>query len=189
MPSSIRLGGFRGGNDLTGNTSGVLREFKIANGLATNLCPGDPVTLHTDGTIVKTSVSTQPVLGVMVGLVPEGQGKYFTDRYFASGTSVTNSTNTYSALVDVNTMSVFECQFDGSASQGDIGANFDVSTGTGNTALGISTAVVHASSRSDTAGMVKLLAFSTKIENAITDAYPIGLFKFNKQQFAITSVA
>ena len=113
MPSSIRLGGFRGGNDLTGNTSGVLREFKIANGLATNLCPGDPVTLHTDGTIVKTSVSTQPVLGVMVGLVPEGQGKYFTDRYFASGTSVTNSTNTYSALVDVNTMSVLNASLTG----------------------------------------------------------------------------
>ncbi len=189
MPSFIRNGGFLGGNSLLAGGGGTLREFPIANGLATNLCPGDPVTLIADGTIVKTSVSTQSVLGVMIGLVTEGQGTLVPSTYFASGTSLTNSTNTYKALVNATPFDTYEAPFDGSVSQGDIGANFDVSAGAGSTALGISTAVVHASSRSDAAGMVKLVGFSTKSENNVTDAYPLGIFRFNKMQLANTSLA
>jgi hypothetical protein len=183
MPSNLRNGGFTGGNTVGGGVHGSLREFKIANGLATNLMPGDPVSLANDGTVVKASVSTQNVLGVMVALVPEGQNTYIPARYFASGASVTNSTNTFRCLVAADPFEVFECQFDGSVSQGDVGANFDVVTSTGDTVFGISTARVHASSRSDTAGMVKLVEFSSRKDNAITDAYPYGLFKFNNHQF------
>lgn len=182
MASTLKPGGFTGCQSLSGHGTGILSEYPIANGLATNLMPGDPVALHTDGTLVKASVSTQYVIGVLQGIKPEGQATYVPAKYFASGTSVTNSTNTIKGLVATNPLAVYEAQFDGSVSAGDVGTNFDVTAGTGDTVMGISTARVHASSRSDAAGMVKLIAISTRADNAVTDAYPFGLFHFNNTQ-------
>lgn len=189
MPSSLRNGGFVGGQTADGGAHGVLSERPIANGLATNLFPGDLVTLHTDGTIVACSTSTQKALGVLVGIKPEGQSTYVPAKYFASGTSVVNSTNTLIGIVNEQPFARYEAQFDGSVSAGDVGANFDTTIGTGDTVFGISTMRVHASSRSDAAGRVKLVRISTRAGNAVDDPYPLGVFQINSPQFAIVSVA
>lgn len=181
MPSTLKNGGFGKGKTVSGGVHGELREYRIANGLATNLMPGDAVALNGTGTLVKVSTSTQVPLGVFVGLRPEGQNTFVPAHYFASGASVKNSTNTYRALVNADPTAIFEAQFDGSVSAGDVGLYFDVAdTSGGDTIFGVSTMRVHASSRSSTStdGVVQLVEISTLEGNDVTDAYPYGVFKF-----------
>jgi hypothetical protein len=122
-----------------------------------------------------------------MGLKPEGQG-YIPNKYWVAGTSASAGKTIYGLVAGTDPLSVYEVQADASVTLGDVGANFDVTVGTGDTVYGISTLRVHASSRSDTTGMVKMVGFSTRSDNSATDAYPLILVKFNRHQMAITSV-
>lgn len=190
MASSLKPGGFISVNSQFGHSTGMLKTFPIANGYATNIFKGDLVKLGTDGTIQKVTVSTDYPIGVFAGLYPERQGRN-PSAYWVASTSVTSggTTTMINCMVVTDPGAVFEVQADGSVSVGDVGTNFDVTVGTGNTAYGISTSRVHASSRSDAAGVVKMLGFSTRADNTPLDAYPYVLVKVNNtQNFAKTSV-
>lgn len=187
MASSLKNGGFISVGSQSGHDTGVLQTYTISNSYATNIFKGDLVALGTDGGIQKVTVSTDYPIGVFVGLVPEGQGRE-PKSYFIAGTSA-SSGKTIKGLIAMNPLGVFEVQADGSVTAGDVGANFDVTVGTGNTTYGISTARVHASSRSDATGLVKVLGISTRSDNAVTDAYPYLIVKINPTQNLIkTSV-
>lgn len=199
MPSTLKSGGFlvapRANNQ--GYDNGSLLEYFVSTSHGGNILPGDPVTLNTTGTIVQASVSTNRVVGVFAGMKPEGQTSFVPLNYFAAGSiprAGFNGTPRLTALV-IPPNRIFEAQFDGSVSIGDVGAAFDVTVGTGVTvATGtspklISSCRVHASSRSDAAGVVTFMGFSTRSDNAETDAYPLGLFKFNRTIDNTVSVA
>lgn len=180
MASTLKSGGFISVLSQSGHAVGSMVTFPIANSYATNIFKGDLVKLGTDGTIQKVTVSTDYPIGVFAGLKPEGQGRN-PSSYFVAGTSAASGKTIY-GMVITDPLTVFEVQADGSVSQGDVGANFDVTVGTGNTTYGISTSRVHASSRSDAAGMVKCLGISTRADNLVTDAYPYVLVKVNNTQ-------
>lgn len=188
MASSLKNGGFISVLSQSGHSIGGMVTYPIANSYATNIFKGDLVKLGTDGTIQKVTVSTDYSIGVFAGLKPEGQGRE-PKSYFVAGTSAAPG-KTIKALVITDPMSVFEIQCDGSVSQGDVGANFDVVVGTGNTTYGISTSRVQAASRNDAAtGLVKILDISTRSDNAVTDAYPYVLVQLiNKQNLTKVSV-
>jgi len=191
MASSLKNGGFinsprtRG----AGYDTGGLLEYTVSNGHTGNILPGDPVKLVAGSNdLAVASVSTDYVVGVFAGMKPEGQPTFIPLNYFASGTSARPNflgQSVLKALVIPSTDRVFEVQADGSVSAGDIGRNFDVTVGTGATiATGtspkiISTARVHASSRSAAGGVVKMVGFVDRAGEAITDAYPYILVQFN----------
>ena len=190
MATNLRSGGFinaprqRG----SGYDNGGLLEYTVSNGHAGNILPGDPVALNTTGTIVQASVSTNIVVGVLAGLKPEGQPTFVPLNYFASGTSARSNflgAQRITALVIPAEDRIFEVQADGSVSAGDLGRSFDVTVGTGTTvATGtspkiISTARVHASSRSAAGGVVKMVGIVDRAGEAITDAFPYILVQFN----------
>ena len=189
MPSNLRNGGFlvEPKQQNSGYDSGSLLEYVVSNGYNTNINPGDPVKLNATGTIEVANASTDIVLGVFTGMKPEGQPTFIPLPHHAAGTSARPSflgAGQLTALV-APPSGVFEAQFDGSVSAGDVGTNFDVTVGTGTVlatgtaAKRISNARVHASSRSDATGVVKCLGISTRADNAVTDAFPLGLFRFN----------
>jgi hypothetical protein len=186
MASNLRTGGFINAprNRASGGDNGGLLEYPIANALATNIHPGDPVALNATGTIVVASVSTQLVVGVFQGLKPEGQPGFVPTQHFPSGTSARPSflgAGRPIALVIPAYDRVFEIQADASLSAGDLGYNFDVTVGTG-TALGtkrLSTARLQATTRATSVGVCKLVGFVDRTGEAVTDAFPYALVQFN----------
>lgn len=180
MATSLKNGGFISVRSQSGHSIGLMVTYPIANSYATNIFKGDLVKLGTDGTIQKVTVSTDYPIGVFAGMVPMGQGRN-PGSYFVAGTSA-SAGFTLKGMVIADPLSLFEVQADGSVSVGDVGANFDVTVGTGVTTYGISTSRVHASSRSDAAGMVKCLGISDRADNLATDAYPFLIVKINNTQ-------
>lgn len=200
MASSLRNGGFLNSprDRASGYDTGGLVEYTIANGFAGQIAPGDPVALNTTGTLVVASVSTQVVAGVLAGLKPEGQPTFVPLPHFVAGTSARPSflgAGRITALVIPTHDSVFEVQADGSVSAGDLGRSFDVTVGTGAViATGtspkvISTARVHASSRSAANGVVKMVGIVDRAGESITDAFPYILVQFNRTIDTVTSLA
>lgn len=189
MATSLKNGGLISVYSQAGHAVGAMVTFPIANSYATNIFKGDLVKLGTDGTIQKVTVSTDYPIGVFAGLKPEGQGRN-PASYFVAGTSA-SSGKTIKGLVITDPMSLFEIQADGSVSQGDVGANFDVVVGTGVATYGQSNSRLSAASRSDAAlGLVKILDISTRADNLVTDAYPYVIVQLlNKQNLTKVSVA
>jgi hypothetical protein len=177
MPANLRNGGLQPQQNGSGTSSGMLTELAIANSHGTSIFIGDPVLIHTDGYLQKHSGTSLPVKGILMGLKTEGQSSYVPAKYYVASTAVAPK-----ALVLTDPSITFEAQFNGAATVADIGANFAMVQGSGDTSTGLSTTRIDASTRSAVSGSVKLLSFSTRPDNAVGDAYPIGVFKFNLHQ-------
>lgn len=192
MAISLKNGGFATSPRALGSgpVNGGLVHQSIANGYGTTIFVGDLVKLGTDGTLQRVTTSTDKVLGVFYGLNMEGQPDFKAKKHFVAGTSATQG-RTLTGLVVSDPHAVYEVQADASVTAGDVGANFKVTVGTGVAALGISTSRVHVSTRSDSAGMVKVLGLSPRSDNSWSDAYPFLLVMINEgiHQYATASVA
>lgn len=195
MASTLQNGGLMTSPGNLGSTydSGGLNTYIIKNSYATDIFVGDLVKNGTTGFLQKVTVSTDYPVGVFMGLKPEHQGVFRPAKYFSANasTSAPGNRGGYEALVLDNPNAVFEVQADGSVTIGDIGYNFDVTVGLGNAQYGISTLRLHASSRSAAAtGIVKIVGYDTRADNALTDAYPRVLVKLlNHQYDTKTSIA
>jgi hypothetical protein len=144
MPFGFRsTGTFNGGPNV-----GALREFAVANSYGTALFKGDPVTVSA-GYIVKAA-NGDKVMGIFQGakFIDPINKQYTVTQYLPASTSSAGRVEgqtTPVALVDVDpeTTYVIECKAGLALAQTDIGKTFTVSlAGAGNTATGLSSAVL-----------------------------------------------
>jgi hypothetical protein len=155
----------------SGPNAQALGEYRIANGLATNIFNGDPVKQIADGTIVVASVTTDYAIGVFQGCfyVDANTKQPTFSRFFPTGTSSADSV--IKALVADNAAQTFVIGADASVSLGDLGLNFDVSNGGGNTLSGASAFVLKASTRKNASGLVRVTGLYDTPDNAWGDAF------------------
>ena len=167
----------------------ALGEYRIANGLATNIFNGDPVKQIADGTIVVASVTTDHAIGVFQGCFyvdPNTKEPTFS-RYFPTG--VSSADGVVKALVADDERQTFIIGADASVSIGDLGLNFDVSNGGGSTLTGASAFVLKASTRKNGTGLVRVVGLYDTPDNAWSDAFTQVEVRFVQHVDARTSAA
>lgn len=129
--------------------SGGLTQYTVANNYATAIFKGDPVELSA-GTV--GVADAQNAIGVARGFAyVDATGKPVFSDYLPAGTSSAGplfGETSPVVLVEDDPKSTFIIPSDATVSAGDVGLNFNVSIGTGNTQTGISNARLHVSSRS-----------------------------------------
>ena len=83
----------------------------------------------------------------------------------------------------------FHVQADASLSVGDVGRNFNVTTSTPNTLIGVSRYRLNVASRTTSQnGMLRVVGLARMQENSWADPYPVVEVAFNAQNFIVTSV-
>ncbi len=186
MATSLKNGGMKAVKDIGGPVTGQVQTYPVSNGYTSNIFVGDLVALGTAGKLVRYTVSTQYPIGVFAGIIPEGQNTYIPAKYFVANASSRSGFEPLAQVID-DPRTVFSVQADASVTAGDIGYDFDVTVGNGDTTYGISTLRVHASSRvaptgvvTVGTGVVKVIGFDKSVDNTATDAYPYVLVKLNK---------
>jgi hypothetical protein len=169
--------------------SKALNEYPIANGFAGNIFYGDPVKQISTGTIVVASASTDNACGVFYGCTyvdpTTKQPQY--SRYWPASTS--SADGAPKALVLDDPGATFIIGADASVSAGDLGLNFDVSNGGGNTLLGQSAFVLAAGTRKGGSGLVRVVGLYTTPDNAYGDAFTQVEVRFVQHVDARTSAA
>lgn len=193
MTSTFAPFGFRRTRTVgSGNNTAGMDEYRIANGLVTNIFYGDPVKMsgNNDGTIVAASVSTDWVVGVFQGcywMDPVSQRPTWSS-YFPSGTSsmpdpARGSTQPRAMVID-DARACFEVQAAASVTVGAIGINYSVSLGSGSTRTGFSAAAIAPAATGGANGlaMCRVIDIVDTPDNTFTDAYPILVVRFAQHQ-------
>lgn len=143
--------------------SGGMTQYTVANSYGTAIFKGDPVELSAGTVGVADGTAA---LGVARGFAyVDATGKPVFSDYLPANTSSTGrlfDETSPVVLVDDDPGSTFVIPADATVSAGDVGLNFNVSIGAGNTQTGISNARLHVSSRSATSTdrLVKVIGLS-----------------------------
>jgi hypothetical protein len=180
-PYGLRPVNLIGGQPYAGST----RLIKIASGYASNIFNGDPVYIHSDGTlrvaVVTTSITTPATSGVVGVFV----GCTYTDpnlnipiykQYWPTGTVASDA---YAYVVDDPDV-VMQVQADGSVAQTALGNNIALNTASGDTGTGNSTTSAVYNSNAATATLpLRIVGFVESTTSTVGDAYTDLLVKWN----------
>ena len=171
MATTKNGGGFvpsriRGGSP----NSGATNQFRIANAFSGNIYLGDSVTYDTAGkTLTATSGTGATDTNFAEGVF---KGCFYVDptwrtprwsKNFVAGTS--SLVGTPIALVANDQNATFVIQADATISVGDVGLNFEVTLGAGNTFTGGSGFMLKAASRTNGAALLRMVGLYETPDN------------------------
>ncbi len=173
-----------------------MRQYRIASGYATSIFQGDLVTRITDGTITKsspttdsTTVGTTMPIGVFMGVeyVSTTQGLLHKNWWTASTTVPTGTFALAYVIDDPNVL--FEIQADATLAYTAMGANAALVQTAGSTTTGVSAVALSASSVNTTAALpVRIVDFVDKVGfSAIGDTYTDVIVQLNNHFYKQTT--
>lgn len=186
---------------LTAQTYGVVPVFHptgqirvskhtIASGYAASIYSGDPVKVHTDGTL-NVGDGTSPALGIFAGCeYIDANGKPTVSPYWPASTTATNIV----AYVYDDQQTVFRVGVSANASgftQAVVGQQVNIDNpGTGSTATGRSAAsVANAAIAAGTLAQMRIIGYvDGEVYNATTNPFPQLLVQLSEVQFAPNAV-
>lgn len=155
--------------------SGVIRPDygTILNSNTTAIYMGDPVSVQTTGVIAQTASGvSNGLVGIFLGCEYTLTGIRRVSPFWP-GTAGAGATDII-AYYTTDPNIIYEIQADAAVSQANVGEQGTFTLGSGNTATGISTAVLSASSlSSSTASQLRVVGVSTQVDNAWGDAFTI----------------
>lgn len=180
-PYGLRPVNLIGGQPYAGST----RSIKIASGYAANIFYGDPVYIHSDGTLRKAVVTTSVTTPATSGVVGVFVGCAYTDpnlkipvykQYWPTGTVASDA---YAYVVDDPDV-VFQVQADGTVPQTALGNNIALNSASGDTQTGNSTTSAVYNSYDVTATLpLRIVGFVESTTSTVGDAYTDLLVKWN----------
>lgn len=154
-------------------TGGTIRMdyFPIATGYGTSIFTGDFVTMAADGTITQAAAGGV-IAGVFQGVqYKNAAGEIVFNKYWPASTTATE----IKAMVITDPNVVFLMQQDSVGTtpggQADVGANFDITVGTGNTTTGVSAMEVDTSTIGTGTAQVQVVGVPTQPDNDADAAY------------------
>lgn len=158
--------------------TGAFDHLPIASAYDTNIFTGDLVTLLATGVVAKDAGTTActPV-GIFVGCqYTDTSGQWLQHQYWPADQVATDA----QAFVVTDPDVVFMIQADATVAAADIGLNFALVQGAGNTSTGNSGVTLDADTLATTNTLpVRLLGFAAQPDNAAGDAFPNCLVKWN----------
>jgi hypothetical protein len=196
MASTATPYGFRPVNMLGGQPmSHSVRLMRIASGYATSIFNGDLVTRIADGTITKsspttdaTTVGTTMPVGVFLGCEYEDSSGLRHRQYYPASLSVDSGTVIWAYVCD-DPDALFQIQADGSLDLTAIGANGSLIQGSGDTATGNSGVTIDASAVNTTAAFpVRIVDYVDKQGfSALGDDYTDVIVRLNNHFYRQTT--
>jgi len=188
-PYGLRPVNLIGGQPYAGST----RSIKIASAYAANIFYGDPVYIHSDGTLRKAVVTTSVTTPATSGVVGVFVGCAYTDpnlkipvykQYWPTGTVASDA---YAYVVDDPDV-VFQVQADGTVPQTALGNNIALNAASGDTLTGNSTTSAVYNSYDVTATLpLRIVGFVDSTTSTVGDAYTDLLVKWNMPNAVSTS--
>lgn len=148
----------------------------IASGLASAIYIGQAVMLDTtNGTITPCTATTDKIFGVFAGCEYTPTGGRPTGGYWPASATYTANLNIMIAYIwpAWNPNQLWQIQADGIVTQGDFGAQFNLSNfGNGNTLTGLSTQTAnHTAIAASSQGQLQLVEFFPGVNSAVGDAF------------------
>jgi hypothetical protein len=154
----------------------TVNTYKLNSGYATALYKGDVVKLLATGYIAKAAPGDQ-FRGIVAGFkFKQPDGRFAAQPYWTAGTTTPGAADVQVMLYDDPNF-VYEARFTNSASaptQADVGAGFNLFDAGGQG--GLSGEGIDYASLTALAAQFEFQGFSTRPENDVTTAYPLGLF-------------
>ena len=171
-------------------------QYNILNnagtGYGTAIYKGDPVKIHTDGTI-NVGDGTSAAVGVFAGCeFIDAQGRPQSLPYWPASQTLTSGTVVKAYVYD-DPQTIYKVAVGGNASdyvQTAVGQQANIAIAAGNTNNGISgSSITAALVAAGTAAQVRIVGFvNGEIYNATTNPYPELLVQINELQFAPNAV-
>ena len=159
--------------------SGVVRPtaYTILTGYASNIFQNQPVTIHTDGSLIAAAVG-----GRIIGTF---QGVEFTDsdgrRRVSNKWTASQAGTAIVAYATLDSDIVYEIQSDASLVLTDIGKQYDFTVASGNATVGLSTQMLDVASSASNATF-RLLGITPGPDNAFGDTYVIAQVNISEHQ-------
>lgn len=163
--------------------------YTIASAYGTAIYKGDPVKIHTDGTL-NIGDGTSPMLGVFAGCeYTDSTGKPVVSPYWPASTTATN----IKAYVYDDKLTTFKVAVGGNGSdyvQAAVGQQANVAVAAGSTYTGISgSSITAALVAAGTLAQVRIVgAVNNEFYNATTNPYPELLVQMAEVQLADNAV-
>lgn len=164
--------------------SGILRQDRMINGIAsgyaTALYTGSPVKPTTTGTLIATATGADNCIGSFQGCeyTDLPSGRFVVSPYWpAAATYVVDGLMECYFTSDPNIL--YDIQADGSVAQTKVFETANLSAITGNTATGLSTATVSATTTGASAGTFQVVGIPVGPDNVAGDAFTIVRVKIS----------
>lgn len=185
MANTNKPFGLRPYSNIYGNNNGSVRMFHVPATDTTAIFVGDTVKLagtetsfegFTPAPVVTKAATSDAVVGVMVGVLPDYDD--LTIKYRKASTAM-------NVFVACDPDTIFVVQGDSDTYTGDdVGLNMSITVSTGSTTTGVSNAVLDQSTAATTTTLACQILGSAPVENNdLTGGYPLVLVKLNNHQY------